>query len=51
LITQKDIEEQREQSQNDILTILDGLEQTYLDKVCDVVVDRFNILLHKLTES
>ena len=49
-ITVSDIELQREQAQNDILCILDGLDNTFLDNVCQVIVDRFNILKSKLEE-
>jgi len=45
LITKQQIEEQREQAQQDILCILDGSDQDILDNVCQVIVDRFNLLL------
>ena len=38
------IDSQKEQAQQDILCILDGLDSTVLDNVCQVIVDRFNIL-------
>ena len=42
------IDEQREQAQKDIMCILDGIDDEYLDNVCDVIVDRFNIIKEKL---
>lgn len=48
MLTKKDLIKQREQMQNDILCILDGLDQSVLDSVCQVIVDRVGILLNKL---
>lgn len=49
MITQKDISEQREQMQNDLLTILDGMDDdAILTQCCQVVVDRMKILEIKL---
>jgi len=42
------IRSQREQIQEDILCILDGLDQERLDNVCQVVVDRFQCILLKM---
>lgn len=39
--------EQREQIQQDIICILDGLEKSYIDNVCQIVVERFQILIDK----
>jgi hypothetical protein len=38
------IDFQREQAQEDIRYILDGLDEDVIDRVCQVIVDRFNIL-------
>lgn len=46
----KDIIEQREQMQHDILCILDGLDDKVLDDVCEVVSDRMGILMTKYEE-
>lgn len=35
---------QKEQMQEDVLSILEGLDQQYIDNVCQVIVDRMNIL-------
>ena len=51
MITLKDIQEQREQAQEDILSVLDGLDQEYLDRVCQVIVDRFEILSKKMENN
>lgn len=48
MLTDNDLLEQREQIQQDLICILDGLDQSMLDNVCQVVVDRFAILLEKL---
>ena len=49
MITAKDIDEQCEQAQEDILCILDGIDdQQILAHVCQVIVDRMNILKKKL---
>lgn len=42
----KKIEEQRERMQHDLLTQLDGLEEEFLNGVCDMIVDRMNELIH-----
>lgn len=41
----KAIEFQREQIQEDISSILDGLDNEQIDLVCQVVVDRMNDLI------
>jgi hypothetical protein len=47
-ITRQDVEEQREQCQEDLMCVLDGAGDRVLELVCQVIVDRFNILLTKL---
>ena len=47
-ITKQDLEEQREQIQNDLQCVLDGLDEELIDAVCQVIVDRMNVLLTKL---
>lgn len=42
---EKALLEAREQIQEDILCLLDGVDQEILDNVCQVIVDRFDILL------
>ena len=37
--------EQREQMQEDLMCILDGLDNDIIDNVCQVIVDRCNIIL------
>ena len=37
--------QQREQLQEDLRCILDGVDDSFLDNVCQVVVDRMNILV------
>jgi hypothetical protein len=41
------VETQREQLQEDLSCILDGLDPTMMNNVCQAVVDRFNIILGK----
>jgi hypothetical protein len=47
MLTKKDIEDQRELIQNDLACILDGLDLDVLNRVCQVVVDRMEILIEK----
>lgn len=47
MLTKQDIAEQREQAQEDIRCILDGLDDDIVDNVCQVIVDRMNILRDK----
>jgi len=44
----KMIDKQREQAQQDILCILYELEEEVLDNVCQVIVDRFNVVKNSL---
>ena len=46
----KSIDEQKEQSQQDVMCILDGIDNEYLDNVCQVIVDRFNIIKNNISE-
>ena len=50
-IEEKAIIEQREQTQEDVLCILDGVSEPLLNNVCQVIVDRFNILISKGKEN
>ncbi len=53
-LTQRDLEKQREQIQNDLLCILDGkkgMTNQILVDVCQVVVDRINSLIKKHHEK
>jgi hypothetical protein len=43
------IENQREQMQEDLLALLDGLDQEILDRVCEVVVSRMKIVESHVT--
>ena len=36
--------EQRQQAQEDICCILSGLDAQYIDRVCQMIFDRFNII-------
>jgi hypothetical protein len=50
-LTKKDIEEQREQAQEDIRSILDGTDRITdrtTDNICQVVVDKMNVIIAKL---
>ena len=51
MIDETDLKNQRESIQEDLRTILDGLDDEVIDRVCQVVVDRFNILLNKVAGS
>lgn len=47
-ISAKDLAEQQEQIQQDLLCILDGLDDEILQNACQVIFDRMNILKEKL---
>ena len=51
MLTVKDIEEQRERIQDDLICLLDGLDQEIVDNVCQVVVDRLNDLKAKIEQT
>jgi hypothetical protein len=42
--------EQREAIQDDLCSILDGLDDEFITRVCEAVVERFAILLHSAEE-
>ena len=42
-----DIKNERESCQEDIGCILDGIDCDILDKVCDIIVERFDNLIEK----
>lgn len=45
----KAINEQKEQMQQDALSILDGIDdQVILDQLCQMIVDRMNIVIAKI---
>jgi len=50
MINKKDIELQREQMQDDVMCILDGVEDydRLAKLICEVIVDRCDILISKL---
>jgi hypothetical protein len=50
-MTKQDLIEQREQIQEDISCILDGIDNEILDYVCQVIDDRFEILLDQLNSD
>ena len=50
-ITKKDLEEQREQIQEDLHCVLDGAPEELMTDVCQVIVDRMNVLIAKLDKE
>jgi hypothetical protein len=44
MLTKQDLMDQREQIQNDLQCVLDGLDESTVDAACQVVVDRFIVL-------
>lgn len=47
----KELTDQKELMQDDLLCILDGIgDQSILNKACQVIVDRINILIAKVKE-
>lgn len=51
MLTKQDLEDQRELIQDNLITLLDGLDNEIIDIVCQVVVDRFSILIEKLSDK
>ena len=51
MITQQDILDQQESMQEDLRSILDGIDESILDNACQVVVDRCNILKSKIDDE
>lgn len=51
MITKQEIIDQREELQNDLDCFLDGIDEILghgtFDKICDLVVKRFDVLLEK----
>lgn len=48
MLTKQDLLEQREQMQEDARCILDGIEDLFMDNLCQMIVDRMNILINQL---
>lgn len=48
-LTEKDLVDECELIQDDLLCVLDGLDEQMLDGVCRVIVDRIEILKNKLS--
>lgn len=48
MLTKQDLDEQREQIQEDLACVLDGIDDEFMTRVCQVIVDRFKILEEKL---
>jgi len=51
MLTEQDLKDQCELTQNDLDCILDGIDNTMMTNVCQVIVDRFKILQDKLKEN
>lgn len=49
-MTKQDLIDQRELIQSDLIAMLDGLEEEFIDNACQMVVDRFDILIQKLEQ-
>jgi hypothetical protein len=47
MLTRQDLLDQRELIQNDLDCVLDGLDEEFVTRAMQVVVDRFQILLTK----
>lgn len=53
MLTKQDLENQREQIQNDLQCVLDGIddEDRIVTNACQVIVDRFAILIAQLESN
>lgn len=49
MITKQDVLECQEQTQQDLITFLDGFPQETLDKVCQIVVDNMAKIKDKVS--
>ena len=47
MLTKQDLEAQRELIQDDLITMLDGLDSEFLNNVCNMICKRFSILIEK----
>jgi len=47
----QEVIDQREQIQDDLLCMLDGLDDEFLENVCQMVVDRFKFILDTINEN
>jgi len=45
MITRRDLENQREHIQDDLICMLDGLDDEFITNVCQMICNRFDILL------
>jgi hypothetical protein len=50
-LTKQDLLDQRESIQNDLICLLDGQADVIVDRACQIIVDRMNILIQKLEPS
>jgi hypothetical protein len=47
MVTKQELERLREQLQQDILCILDGIDNDILDDICDCIIERIDVLIEK----
>jgi hypothetical protein len=45
-ITESDLRNASELIQDDLITLLDGLDQKTIDNACNIIVDRFESLIY-----
>lgn len=50
MLTKQDLLDQRESMQDDLQTLLDGLDDEVISNACQIVVDRIAILITKFEE-
>lgn len=51
MILEQDLIEQREQIQHDLETRLDGLDADIISDLCKIIIERFAILISKVSEK
>jgi hypothetical protein len=51
MITKQDLLDQREQMQEDARCILDGIDDSFMDNLCGMIVDRMNILINNFDNT
>lgn len=51
MLIEQDLKDQCEQIQQDLLCVLDGMDVSTLDNVCQIIVDRIEILRNKFKDN
>lgn len=47
MLTKADLRDEREKIQDSLITLLDGFNESFITQVCQVIVDRFELIIEK----